>query len=129
MQSQNKDISVAKTKDVSVTRRTVFVANIAFEVGHEQLKEVFERVGPVTKARIVADQKTGRPRGFGFVDFADESCVAAAVSQLHGFELNGRKLRVARGEGGRGGGRGGGKGRGRGGRGRGKGGRGARKSW
>ena len=92
-----------QTEDIAVTKTTVFVANISFRVGVEQLKEVFSRAGKVTKVRLVADQKTGRPRGFGFVDFADESSVSAAVSQLHGLEIEGRPIRVARGKGGRGG--------------------------
>ena len=60
------------------TKKTVFVANISFEVGLDQLKELFSRVGPVTKVRIVTDKETGRSRGFGFIEFAEESSVTAA---------------------------------------------------
>lgn len=43
---------------------------------------------------LPADRATGRPRGFGFVEFADPAAVAEAIEKFDGYELGGRELRV-----------------------------------
>ena len=82
-------------------QHTVHVANISYDVGVDQLNELFSRVGNVSKVRVVSDKETGRSRGFGFVEFADAAGVAAALAQLNGLEVNGRPIRVNKAEGGR----------------------------
>jgi RNA recognition motif-containing protein len=44
------------------------------------------------------DRNTGRPRGFAFVQFADESAAARAIERFNGHELDGRALRVTEAE-------------------------------
>jgi nucleolar protein 4 len=61
---------------------TLFIRNLPFTCGDEDLQEQFEQFGAVRYARIVMDQATERPRGTGFVCFynqadADE-CLKAA---------------------------------------------------
>uniref|UniRef100_A0A915DGI1 RRM domain-containing protein n=1 Tax=Ditylenchus dipsaci TaxID=166011 RepID=A0A915DGI1_9BILA len=50
--------------------------------------------GQVVHFRLVHDRETGRPKGFGFCEFADVQTAEAAQRNLNGFELNGRPLRV-----------------------------------
>ena len=103
---------------------TLFVGNLPFSLGEEQLAALFAEHGEVASASIICDSETGRPRGFGFVDFVDEAAGKAAEAAKNGFVVDGRDLVVnvsedkfGGGRGGRGGGRGdrGGRGRGRGG--------------
>jgi cleavage stimulation factor subunit 2 len=48
----------------------------------------------VLNFRLVYDKETGRPKGFGFAEFADSDSAASAVRNLNDYELMGRKLRV-----------------------------------
>jgi RNA recognition motif-containing protein len=71
----------------------LFIGNLAWEVGADELKEHFSQFGEVTDAFVATDKFSGRSRGFGFVTFADESAVAPA-KELHGTEFMGRDLVV-----------------------------------
>ncbi len=48
----------------------LFVGNLSFQATEEDLRELFQQAGMVESVRIVTDQFTGRPRGFGFVEMA-----------------------------------------------------------
>jgi cold-inducible RNA-binding protein len=55
-------------------------------------------VGHVTEVFLPADRITGRPRGFAFVAFTDESAVVDAIEKFNDYEFNGRKLRITEAE-------------------------------
>ena len=40
------------------------------------------------------DRETGRPRGFAFVEMADDAGAQNAIAQLDGRDLDGRALKV-----------------------------------
>jgi RNA recognition motif-containing protein len=101
--------------------KNLFVGNISFQTSEAELQALFEPFGEVTRVQILTDRETGRSRGFGFVEMANDEDAAKAIGALNGKEVNGRALNVneARpkpegGFGGRGGGygRGGGESRG-----------------
>ncbi|MBL8763216.1 MAG: RNA-binding protein [Phycisphaerae bacterium] len=102
----------------------LYVGNLSFNTSEAQLREMFAAHGDVTSASLVMDRETGRPRGFGFVEFGNAEHAKAAMTALNGKNVDGRDLTVneakpreAGGGGGRGGYGGGGGGGGRGGRG------------
>jgi RNA recognition motif-containing protein len=92
----------------------LYVGNMSFDTTEADLMEYFGQHGEVTSATIVMDRETGRPRGFGFVEFADAESGRKAMEATNGQELSGRPLTVneARPRENRGGGGGGGGGRG-----------------
>jgi cold-inducible RNA-binding protein len=97
----------------------IYVGNLSFDTSERELEAAFAAYGSVTSARIATDRDTNRPRGFGFVEMANQTEAEAAISALNGRELQGRTLTVnearpreERGGGGRGGGGGYGGGRG-----------------
>lgn len=98
----------------------LYVGNLSFRVTSEDLQEYFGAAGAVDSANVVFDRETGRSRGFGFVEMADEDSANNAIAQFNGQEYDGRNIVVneARprddrgGGGGNGGGGGGGRGRG-----------------
>lgn len=73
----------------------LFVANLPYVTNDVELCELFQRVCEVKDAFIITDQDTGKSRGFGFVEMADEKVAAAAIKQLSRFEVRGRRLRVS----------------------------------
>jgi len=92
----------------------LYVGNISFQTSNQDLNDLFGAVGTVESANIIEDRETGRSRGFGFVEMANQEDGEAAIAQLNGKEVDGRELKVneAKPQGGRpGGGAGGGRGR------------------
>ncbi|KAK8206688.1 hypothetical protein M8818_004522 [Zalaria obscura] len=74
--------------------RVVFIGNIPYGVSEEQIVDIFSRIGQVNNFRLVHDKETGRPKGFGFLEFADPDAAASAVRNLNDHEVMNRKLRV-----------------------------------
>ncbi len=72
----------------------LFVGNIPFETTEEQLKQHFEQIGEVSKATLVYDRETNKPRGFGFVEMPNDEDAQQAMRDLSGQELFGRPLDV-----------------------------------
>jgi RNA recognition motif-containing protein len=92
----------------------LYVGNLSFNTSESQLRDLFAAHGEVASAALVMDRETGRPRGFGFVEFRDDSQARAAMAALSGKNVDGRDLTVneAKPREGGGGSRGGGGGRG-----------------
>ena len=87
----------------------LYVGNLSFNTSEAQLRELFAAHGEVTSASLVMDRETGRPRGFGFVEFSNDDHARAAMAALGGKNVDGRDLTVneAKPREGGGGGRGG----------------------
>ncbi len=73
---------------------SIFVAKLDFGVSKEQLTELFEEYGKVSKVNIPTDKDTGKPRGFAFVEMLDAEEAQNAISALDGYEINRRRLAV-----------------------------------
>lgn len=88
----------------------LYVGNLSFSTTEAQLRQLFEAHGQVASASLVMDRDTGRPRGFGFVEFPNDDEARAAIEALSGKNVDGRTITVNEAkprEGGGGGGRGG----------------------
>ncbi|KAK7494753.1 hypothetical protein BaRGS_00013880 [Batillaria attramentaria] len=75
-------------------QRSVFVGNIPYDATEEQLKEIFNQVGPVSSFRLVYDRETGKPKGYGFCEYQDQETAQSAMRNLNNYDFNGRPLRV-----------------------------------
>lgn len=73
----------------------LFVGNLPWSIDDEGLKNLFEGQGEVVSANVITDRDTGRSRGFGFVEFADEATASAAADALNGSEVDGREITVS----------------------------------
>src|SRR5580765_5517118 len=72
----------------------LFVGNLSFQATEEDLRELFQQSGTVESVRIITDQSTGRPRGFGFVEMATKEEASKAVEMLNGRLFRDRNLVV-----------------------------------
>jgi cold-inducible RNA-binding protein len=76
------------------TSSEILVGNLAFTVTEQDVRELFAPYGVVDRINLITDRETGRPRGFGFVEMADDKAAQAAMTALNGQELAGRALNV-----------------------------------
>ena len=74
--------------------KKIYVGNMSYNASEEELRDLFAQYGTVVSANIIIDRETRRPKGFGFVEMAEDAAADAAISQLDGKEVGGRNLRV-----------------------------------
>ena len=74
--------------------KKLFVGNFSFTTTEADLRQWFEPYGAVDSASVVTDRDTGRSRGFGFVEMANNGEADAAITALNGKDLGGRALTV-----------------------------------
>lgn len=72
----------------------IFVGNLSFQSGDDDLLKIFEAYGEVTSAQIIIDRMSGRSRGYGFVEMPDDGAAQKAIDELNGKEIGGRALTV-----------------------------------
>lgn len=69
------------------------MGNLPYTTTSNELEEFFSKVGAVTSAQVITDRETGRSRGFGFVEMADDDA-RRAIDELTGGNLGGRSITV-----------------------------------
>jgi RNA recognition motif-containing protein len=69
------------------------VGNLPFSTTSDDLAQLFAGAGTVVSAQVVIDRETGRSRGFGFVEMADEDA-RKAIDTLSGTNIGGRSITV-----------------------------------
>lgn len=73
--------------------QSVYVGNLPWGVTDSDVRDLFGRFGQVHKTTIITNRKTGRSKGFGFVDMPQHAA-QNAVEGLNGSMLGGRDLTV-----------------------------------
>ena len=72
----------------------IYVGNLSYDTREEGLRDAFSPYGAVGDATVITDRETGRSRGFGFVEIADDTAAQAAIQALNGTALDGRNVTV-----------------------------------
>ncbi len=72
----------------------IYVGNMSYSTTAEGLRSLFEAHGEVQSVKIVMDRDTNRPRGFAFVQMANDEEGRAAIAAIDGKEFEGRTLKV-----------------------------------
>ncbi len=74
--------------------KKLYVGNLSYDVDSSELEQLFAQHGQVVSAQIINDRETGRSKGFGFVEMANDADADAAVTALNGQQHSGRPLTV-----------------------------------
>ena len=72
----------------------IYVGNLSYQTTESDLRTAFEAFGAVSRATVIMDRETGRSKGFGFVEMANNGEADAAIKAMNGRNLNGRTVRV-----------------------------------
>lgn len=74
--------------------KKLYVGNLSYEVTSSNLEDLFGQFGTVRSAQVIQDRTTGRSKGFGFVEMADDNSANEAIRGLHEKDHGGRPLTV-----------------------------------
>ena len=74
--------------------KNIYVGSLDFRTTEEELRKAFEAYGQVDRVYIATDKFSGQPRGFAFVEMANDSEAEKAIAGLNGAMLGGRSLNV-----------------------------------
>lgn len=74
--------------------KTLYIGNLPWSVTDEQLVSAFEAHASIVSARVITEKDSGRSKGFGFVEVADEDA-EKVVKAMNGVDLGGRSIMVS----------------------------------
>ncbi len=74
--------------------KNIYVGNISYSIGDQELERLFTQYGTVKSARVITDKYTNQSKGFGFVEMEDVAEADAAISALNGTEHDNREIKV-----------------------------------
>ncbi len=72
----------------------IYVGNLNYNLKEDELQELFGQHGEVTSVKIITDKFTGRAKGFGFVEMANDDEAQKAMDDLDGKDVGGRNIKV-----------------------------------
>jgi RNA recognition motif-containing protein len=85
---------LVKREEVNSMATKLYVGGLPYSTQEDALKELFAQAGSVVSAVIIMDKMSGRSKGFGFVEMANDEEAQKAVSMFNDQEFEGRKLTV-----------------------------------
>src|SRR3954463_8610648 len=74
--------------------RRLYVGNLPYSAGEQELQELFSKAGTVESVRVMRDAATGRARGFAFVEMSTDDEAQKAASEFNQYQMGGRALTV-----------------------------------
>lgn len=73
--------------------KTMFVSRLNFQTDEDTLRKEMERIGPVANLRLVTDKKSGKSRGYAFVEFK-HSRHCDRLYDMSGMKIDGKRILV-----------------------------------
>ena len=73
----------------------IFIAGLNYNMSEAELGELFGEYGEVVSVKIIMDRETGRSKGYGFVEMADDEAGDKAIAALNEVDMDGKTLSVS----------------------------------
>lgn len=73
--------------------RTLYVGNLPFKADEDDITQLFAAYGPVHAVRLVKDRRTGRRKGYGFIEM-EANAAESALKKLNDSEFDNRTIKV-----------------------------------
>ncbi|HDP75376.1 MAG TPA: RNA-binding protein [Bacteroidales bacterium] len=73
----------------------IYVSGLSYRINDDDLRQLFEEYGQINSAKVITDRETGRSRGFGFVEMANDEEARTAIDELTGAEYDGKVISVS----------------------------------
>ncbi|PON58989.1 Splicing factor-like protein [Parasponia andersonii] len=68
---------------------------LSYDTNEPVLKGAFEQQhGEILEVKVICDHKSGKSKGYGFVQFTSETAATTALKEMDGQLLDGRNIRV-----------------------------------
>jgi RNA recognition motif-containing protein len=77
-----------------MSNNKLYVGNLPYTIDDDSLRHNFAEYGNVQSAKVMMDRDSGRSKGFGFVEMANEQEAEAAIAGLNGMSVGGRSIVV-----------------------------------
>lgn len=87
--------SKASFQESAVPECNLYISNIPIEYTEMDLVSIFSPFGKVKDTFIIRDRQTNQSRGCGFASFEEKTCASAAMQQLCGIVVGGKKISVS----------------------------------
>lgn len=75
--------------------KKLYIGGLSYSTSQETMRDAFAQAGEVLSATIITDKMTGRSRGFGFVEMANDDEADKAIEMFDGKDLDGRVINVS----------------------------------
>lgn len=72
----------------------MFIGNLPYQASESDIRTLMSQAGSVESVKIITDQDTGRPKGFGFVEMASDEEAQQAITMFNGKNFMDRSLTV-----------------------------------
>ena len=72
----------------------LYVGNLPYSTTEEELRTLFQQAGTVNSVAVIKDRDTGRSKGFAFVEMGNAGEAQQAITQLNGYQMGQRALKV-----------------------------------
>jgi len=73
---------------------TIYVGNISYTLSEDDIRKIFEVMGTVESVKLIRDKRTGKSKGYCFIEMPEKKEGMEAINTLDGKEVAGRNLRV-----------------------------------
>ena len=78
----------------SAPSKVLFVGNLSWNTVEDTLWDAFSEYGEVTSVRLPTDRESGKPKGYGYIEFGAVDSAQKAISAMNGKDLDGRPIRL-----------------------------------